>query len=139
MAGAIADITAETVAQAFVSTWVAQFGTPVTVTTDQGRQFESNLWKSLTQLLGTKHLRTTAYHPCAYGLVECLHKQLKAPLKGHPQQLNWTVLFLPWIQTALKDDLSCTASEMVYGTTLCLPAVSSLHKFLALALTLRAM
>ena len=69
----IADITAETVARVFITTWVARFGMPSTVTTDRGRQFESNLWYSFTQLLGTRHLRTTAYHPCANGLVERLH------------------------------------------------------------------
>ena len=38
----IADITAETVARAFITTWVARFVTLSTVTTDRGRQFESN-------------------------------------------------------------------------------------------------
>lgn len=86
----IADITAETVAQAFINTWIARFGTPTTVTTDRGRQFESRLWKSFTQLLGTKHLHTTAYHPCTNGMVERFHRQLKSALKGHPHQDHWT-------------------------------------------------
>ena len=53
------DCTAETVAKAFVHTWIARFGTPSTVTTDRGRQFESGLWQKFSQLLGTKHLPTT--------------------------------------------------------------------------------
>ena len=56
----MADITADTVARTFVSGWVARFGVPLTVTTDRGRQFESQLWRSLTRLLGCHHLRTTA-------------------------------------------------------------------------------
>ena len=117
----IADINAETVAREFITTWVACFGTPSTVTTDRGRQFEFNLWHSFTQLLGTRHLRTTAYHPCANGLVERLHRQLKAALKGHPQQGNWTEA-LPLVLLGIRtSDLGCTAGELVYSTSLRLP------------------
>lgn len=108
----------------WLNTWVAHFGTPSTVTTDRGRQFESNLWRAFTQLLGTKHLRTTAYHPCANGMVERFHRQLKAALKGHPHQEQWTTalpLVLLGIRTSLKEDLGCTTAELVYGTTLRLP------------------
>ena len=38
----IADITAETVARAFVESWIAQFGIASTLSTDRGRQFDSN-------------------------------------------------------------------------------------------------
>ena len=82
------------------------------------------MWRSFTQLLGTRHLRTTAYHPCANGLVERLHRQLKAALKSYPQQGNWTdalPLVLLGIRTSIKEDLGCTAAQLVYGTTLHLP------------------
>lgn len=120
----IQNIAAETVAQAFIATWVTRFGTPSTVTTDRGSQFQSHLWTAFTGLLGTKHLRTTAYHPCANGLVERLHRQLKGALKGHPQQQRWTEalpLVLLGIRTSLKEDIGCTTAELVYGTTLRLP------------------
>ena len=95
------------------------------MTTDRGRQFESHLWKAFTQLLGTKHLRTTAYHPCSNGLVERFHCQLQATLKAYPHPECWTdalPLVLPGIRTALKEDLGCTAAELVYGSTLQLAA-----------------
>ena len=66
----ISDITAETVVKAFVERWIANFGVPAKVTTDRGRQFESNLFEHLSRLLGTKHIHTTVYHPAANGFVE---------------------------------------------------------------------
>lgn len=56
------DITTETVSEAFYNNWICRFGIPERVTTDQGRQFESNLFKQLTTLLGIDRCRTTAYH-----------------------------------------------------------------------------
>jgi len=120
----IADSTAETVAQTFITSWIARFGTPSMITTDRGGQFESHLWREFSRLLGTKHMRTTAYHPCANGLVERFHRQLKGALKGHPNQEHWSdivPLILLGIRSALKEDIGCSAAELVYGTTLRLP------------------
>ena len=54
----MADITAETMALTFASGWIARFGVPSTISTDCGRQFVSQLWILLMQLLGCNHLRT---------------------------------------------------------------------------------
>ena len=56
----LTDITAESVARAFVFGWIAQFGVPSTVITDRGRQFESNLWTQMNCLFGIHRQRTTA-------------------------------------------------------------------------------
>lgn len=120
----IRDTTAETVAQAFLSGWIARFGVPSTITTDRGRQFESTLWEHLMQLLGSKRIRTTSYHPISNGLIERFHRQLKASLKCSSNSIKWTdslPLVLLGIRTAVKDDLQCTTAELVYGTTLRIP------------------
>jgi len=54
---------ASTCVDAFISSWVARFGVPDTVTTDRGTQFTSALWSSTCTSLGIKHVLTTAYHP----------------------------------------------------------------------------
>ena len=74
----ITNVTAETVAQACVSSWIEHFGIPSTISTDRGHQFDSCLWNEVMQLLGSKRIRTTAYHPSSNGLVERFHRQLKA-------------------------------------------------------------
>ena len=120
----ITTITAEAVAQALLSGWIARFGVPSTIVTDRGRQFESQLWNTLMTLLGSKQARTTAYHPQTNGMVERFHRQLKAALKAQPNPMSWMdtlPLVLLGIRTALKEDISSTAAEMVYGTTLRLP------------------
>ncbi|XP_064475549.1 protein NYNRIN-like [Ornithodoros turicata] len=118
------DNTHEQVARAFASSWVSRYGAPLRLTTDRGRQFESRLFRSLVTLLGSKHIRTTAYHAAANGLVERCHRQLKAALRSYPSPNNWTE-HLPFIllvlRSVIRDDLGCTAAELLYGTTLRLP------------------
>ena len=55
--------TAQVVVDSFVANWVACFGMPGTITTDQGTQFTGSTWQCMCKALGSKHVRTTAYHP----------------------------------------------------------------------------
>lgn len=57
------DMTATNVTRLFIDTWVARFGTPEYLMSDQGSQFKSQLFQALLLLLGTKRIRTVAYHP----------------------------------------------------------------------------
>ncbi|GFV52533.1 transposon Tf2-8 polyprotein [Trichonephila clavipes] len=97
------DITAETVAEAFFSSWVSRFGTPAILTTDRGRQFESSLFKALSKLLGVQKCRTTGYHPQANGMIEELHRPLKSAIKCHATE-RWTEV-LPIILLGLRASL----------------------------------
>lgn len=120
----IPNITAETVARAFVERWISVFGAPDCITTDRGRQFESCLFTELTRLLGTTRVRTTSYHPAANGLVERFHRQLKSALKAQSNPQRWhehLPIVLLGIRTTVKEDLTCSPAELVYGTTLRLP------------------
>ena len=120
----MSNITPEIVVQTFVTHWISRFGVPHVITTNRGKQFESHLFASLTQFLGSTGIRTTAYHPIANGLVERFHRQLKASLKATDDTSRWTArlpLVHLGIRSAVKADLGHSVAERVYGTTLCLP------------------
>ncbi len=105
----LTSITAEAVARAFLTGWIACFGVPSTIVTDRGRQFESQLWSNLTSFLGFKRSCTTSYHPQTNGMVEQFHGQLKAALKAQPSPDAWKIslpLILLGIRTAFKVDLN---------------------------------
>lgn len=119
----LSDISAQTIAKKLFSEWISRFGCPEKITSDQGRQFESQLFSQLAQLLGAKKFRTSPYHPQSNGLIENFHRPLKAAIKAHRTE-KWTEV-LPTIllgfRAALKADIQASPAELVYGTTLRLP------------------
>ncbi|XP_055932049.1 uncharacterized protein LOC129962328 [Argiope bruennichi] len=116
-------MTAQTVAQNLFKHWIARFGCPARITTDQGRQFESDLFRALSQLLGIKRIRSSPYHPQANGLIEEFHRPLKSALKAYNTD-QWSAAlptFLLGFRSVFKEDLQATTAELVYGKSLRLP------------------
>lgn len=73
----LVETSAETVSTAFYTHWVERFGSPHTIITDQGLQFEAALFKALTNLIGCERIRTSAYHPASNGILERWHRKVQ--------------------------------------------------------------
>ena len=61
---------AETVARVVVREFVARFRCPLEIHTDQGRNFEIDLFKEMCELLEIRKTRTTSYRRSTNGQVE---------------------------------------------------------------------
>ena len=118
-------ITAEECCDGLLRGWIQYFGTPTKIVTDRGRQFTSNLWNDLCELIGCMHEETTAYHPQANGMVERFHRLLKASLMANSQKNNNWFSELPHvllaIRGAVKEDLGVSPAQLVFGEPLRLP------------------
>ena len=114
------DIRAETVADAFFSGWIARFGTPATITTDRGAQFESKLWDGLCNQFGIVRNRPTSYHvPPVERHGRTFPPSVKSSHYG--TQVTESMDNNTTLRFAVKELLGRSAAEMIYGTTLRLP------------------
>jgi transposase InsO family protein len=76
----ISDQTASTVAQSFVDRWMLYFGFPIVLLTENGSNFASMFMGVLTQMIGIKHVYTSAYRPSENGQVERFNSTLSDSL-----------------------------------------------------------
>jgi len=95
----LTDISAISVCNQFLSFWVSRFGPPLNLITDRGAQFCSEMAERLNNLLGIHHIRTTAFNPRGNGMIERVHRSLKAALKSRGE--NWLTQ-LPVILLGLR-------------------------------------
>ena len=121
------DTTADTVLQTFLECWVSRFGIPLTVTSDRGAQFTSQLWNTTLGRLGVNISATTAYHPQANGVVERFHRTLKNALRCAVRSSQSWTRSLPWVllrqRSALKIDTATFTAEVVYRAPLRIPGL----------------
>lgn len=117
------NIDAETTARTIVNGWISRYGVPSRITTDRGRQFESTLFRQLNQSLGIRHLKTTAYHPQANGMIERWHRTLKSALMARATT-NWVEelpLIILGLRVIVKEDVKASPAELTFGRTLRIP------------------
>ncbi|MCG8033054.1 MAG: DDE-type integrase/transposase/recombinase, partial [Candidatus Thiodiazotropha taylori] len=99
---------AGTVAKIMVEEVVTKFGIPNKIHSDQGRQFESALFKEMCTILQIEKTRTTAYHPQSDGMVERFNRTLASMVSMFVDEnhSDWDEL-LPYMTMAYR----ATANE----------------------------
>ena len=77
------DQTAEQVARVIVDQFISRFGSPIVIHSDQGRNFESDLFRAVCNLLEVARTRTTPTHPASNGQVERYNRVILALIRCH--------------------------------------------------------
>ena len=122
----LANIEACTVAQAFVEQFVSRFGVPSQVHTDQGKQFEAQLFQEMCAILGIDKTRTTPYWPQSDGFVERLNRTLEDLLSKlvDCNQQNWDAclqLAMLAYRSSVQESTGFSPCNMLYGMEVNLP------------------
>ena len=100
---ALPNQTALTVADALMTQVFSLFGVPRQIHTDQGRNFESDLFRELCQLLDIEKTRTTPYRPQSDGQTERFNRTVQQMLKTYVRENrdDWDD-HLPYVMMAYR-------------------------------------
>ena len=122
----IKDKCADTVADVLVNKIILRFGMPLVIHSDQGREFENRLTKSLCSLLGCVKTRTAPYHLESDGMVERINRTCLMMLSmfvNDPRD-NWHEL-LPFVmhayRTSVHESTGYSAFRLMMGEECSLP------------------
>ena len=89
----IPDQCSKTVADKIVHEFIARFGTPFEIHSDQGRNFESALFTEMCNALKLHKTRTSSYHPQSNGFIERFNQTLANMIASYvsKHQRDWDV------------------------------------------------
>ncbi|CAK8692643.1 unnamed protein product [Clavelina lepadiformis] len=107
--------------------WFMVHGVPETVHSDQGRNFESTLFKELLALMGANKTRSSPYHPSGNGGVERNNRTIVAMLRNYVQkdERNWDQVLSAVVaayNASAHDSTGLSPHYLLTGRMLRLPA-----------------
>ena len=117
---------AELTARAFLRHFIVTFGCPFEMHTDQGRNFESDLFQAFCKVLEITKTRTTPYHASGNGQVEVFNRVILQMIRSYVSRgkKDWDE-HLPLISMALHSmknkSTGFSANMMMLGREVCQP------------------
>ncbi|KAM6968624.1 retrovirus-related Pol polyprotein from transposon 412 [Tautogolabrus adspersus] len=123
---AVPDQSAATTAEKLVEEMFTRFGVPEQLHSDQGRNFESQLFGEVCRRLGVDKTRTTPLHPQSDGLVERFNRTLATQLailtSQHQRDWDRHLPLVLWsYRTAVQESSHCTPAALMFGRELRTP------------------
>lgn len=116
---ALRNITAKSVVKALTQ-FIAIFGIPKVIQSDQGSNFSSHLFAQILEQLNIKHNQASAYHAQSQGALERFHQTLKSLLRSYCTELSkdWEE-GLPWLLLAAREvcqeSTGFSPNDLVFG------------------------
>ena len=87
----LTEVRADTTWAAFYERWIAIWGCPTSLLSDNGPQFRAGEWQQQCSALGIKKIYTTPYHPQGNGIIEAFHQFLNRTVSAYVAQTTWTL------------------------------------------------
>lgn len=121
------NIKASTIADVFVKQFISRHGVPLEVHTDQGKNFESNIFQGIMRLLGIRKTRTTALHPQSDGQIERHHQTIlnylaKFIAEDQRDWDSWVPMYLLAYRSSQHEAMGASPAELYFARDLRLPS-----------------
>ncbi|GFW60973.1 transposon Tf2-8 polyprotein [Trichonephila clavipes] len=116
---------AQAIANAFFDNYIARYGAPISLISDNGPQFISDVFEHLSHRLDIKHMQTVTYRPQS-NLTERVNRNLVQMIASFVEENheNWDQFlheFAFALRTAVNETTNKTPAELVLGRKIITP------------------
>ena len=106
--------------------WVREYGVPKQIISDRDPRFDSDFWKALWRLMGTKLRMSTTYHPQTDGQTENMNKTVENMLRSYVNHHldDWDEYLISVeiaVNSAVQDSSGYSPYYLTYGQHINLP------------------
>ncbi|GFY07584.1 retrovirus-related Pol polyprotein from transposon 412 [Trichonephila clavipes] len=116
---------AQTIANAFFNNYITRYGAPISLISDNGPQFISDVFEHLSHRLDIKHMKTVTYRPQS-NLTERVNRNLVQMIASFVEENheNWDQFlheFAFALRTAVNETTNKTPAELFLGRKIITP------------------